>query len=222
MSSQHVPLVVLSAEIRRKAWPILVGLDRIEPSVATVSSCESCDDADLIRRDAGRSVLFRYYKLQQARDEPSCSIPAGESTSQQDLSYSDQQERLIKVLEATILPNQKLHYYQGLHDIAGLLLHNLKETNNASAVLQRLCTLHLRDALCTDLTGLTWLLDTVVMPLMHSVDKELSEFVMDSELESGNAILPWIITWFTHDIHDEQVASRLMDAFLSSHALFPL
>ena len=205
--------------MRKRAWHILVGLDHIPPRKEEDDLESSLDEKELelIRCDAGRSVLFRYHKQKALEHE----TPSGESSSQHDLSYSDQQQQLANVLTNT-LSGTNLHYYQGLHDIAGVLLCNLQDAHNASAVLKQLCRVHLRDALREDLSCLTSFLDTVLMPLLESVDMELHDFIVQTGLELSNAILPWLITWFMHDIHDEQVASRLVDAFISSHALLPL
>lgn len=213
--------------MRRAAWHLLVGLNRIDPCQHTFSLNEK--ELDLIRRDANRSVLFRYHKQKIA---DTTSTPSGESTAQREYSSHDrqhehhqhnQQQQLATVLSSALSEGKKkLHYYQGLQDIAGVLLYNLQDTDHACAILQRLCRLHLRDALREDLTHWTWLLDTVLLPILHSVDQELHDYLLECGLECSNAILPWLITWFTHDIHDEQVASRLIDVLLSSHALFPL
>ncbi len=208
--------------MRQKAWHILVGLDRIPESSTSQESCSLDEkDLELIRCDAGRSVLFRYHKHKETKDDDTAAPPSGESTSQDDLSYSDQQEQLANVLKST-LSCGKLHYYQGLHDIAGVLLYNLQNAHHASAILKRLCRVHLRDALREDLSGLVAFLNAVLLPLLDSIDAELHDVLLQSNLEMPNVILPWILTMFTHDIHDPHVASRLMDAFLSSHALFPL
>ena len=34
--------------------------------------------------------------------------------------------------------------------------------------------------------------------------------------------LPWIITWFSHDVKSLPAVERLFDAFLSSHPALPL
>jgi hypothetical protein len=186
----------------------------------TAASVLNRKEAELIRCDAGRSVLFHY--LKQSNEAETCLPPSGESSCQQDLSYSEQQEQLAIVLTLTLSDNKNLKYYQGLHDIAGVLLYNLQNEYDASAIMSRLCRVHLRDALREDLNTLTSFLTAVFMPLLGSVDKELHDFIHQSGLEASIAILPWIITWFTHDIHDALVASRLVDAFISSHPLLPL
>jgi hypothetical protein len=200
--------------MRRAAWHLLVGLDRIPPPRTTTLCSLDKSELDLIRSDANRSVLFRYPKRNHAGRTPS-----GESSAQ---FTKAQSEQLAAVLSTALSGRKELHYYQGLHDIAGVLLHNLQDTGHTCAVLQQLCRMHLRDALREDLSSCMWLLDTVLLPLLDKVDPELHDYLLECGLECSNALLPWLLTWFTHDIHDEQVASRLMDALLSSHAFFPL
>ena len=217
------------AELRKRAWPILVGLNHEHVTAVdddkhdNQASLLNEKDLELIRCDAGRSVLFQYRK-QSSHDESTttaCSS-SGESSSQQHLRYSDQHEQLTIVLTRTLAGKSHWHYYQGLHDIAGVLLYNLQTAHDASAILSRLCSVHLRDSLREDLTLLSSFVNAVLFPLIKVVDKELYDLFCESNLQASTAILPWIMTWFTHDIHDAQVASRLVDAFLSAHPLFPL
>lgn len=223
--------------MRKRAWHILVGLNHLDkdPSSSAKgdkdsSCCLDEKELELIRCDAGRSVLFRYHGKNNTNandtadddDDDDALLPSGESTSQHDLRPFDQQEQLATILISTLSDDSKLHYYQGLHDIAGVLLHTLQDAHHASAIMKRLARVHLRDAMREDLTSLVNFLNATLMPLVESVDSELHDFLYQSGLECSNAILPWVLSWFSHDIHDEQVASRLMDAFLSAHALFPL
>lgn len=178
-------------------------------------------ELELIRSDSGRSVLFKY-SGQSRHGDSTTACSSGESSSQQHLRYSDQHEQLTNVLTRTLAGKSDWHYYQGLHDIAGVLLYNIQKTHGTSDILSRLCQVHLRDALREDLNALTSFINAVFFPLMNVMDEELHDLFHESNLEASTAILPWIITWFTHDIHDAQVASRLVDAFLSAHPLFPL
>ena len=43
-----------------------------------------------------------------------------------------------------------------------------------------------------------------------------------AQVELATICLPWMITWFTHDIHHPETAGRLVDAFLSGHPLMPI
>lgn len=217
--------VRLTAEVRQIAWPLLVGRQTPEPKIETPNSKTDTSivdsDIDLIHRDAGRSVLYRYYK----RESP--SSPRSVTTREMSENEHSQQSKLAKVLETIIASplsrkQGKIHYYQGLHDVAGVMLFNIGDIQLTSSVMRRVCQTHFRDALRQDFLQLTWLLDKVLLPLIDRVDPAVHDFLADAEVEMSSAVLPWIITWFSHDIHKAEVASRLLDAFISSHPLFPL
>ena len=92
---------------------------------------------DLIRRDAGRSVIFRF----------SITPP-----------YAG--ERLAQVLENTIKQeNLSLHYYQGLHDIAGVVLYNMDyQVDATTRILKQISHSHLRDAMRENFANINWFL----------------------------------------------------------------
>jgi hypothetical protein len=170
---------------------------------------------DLIRRDVGRSVVFRY------NNNNSNNTGDGPVTP----SYAS--ERLGQVLEDTIQAGigqgQGLHYYQGLHDVAGVILHNLDyQAISATSILQRLGQSHLRDALRENFGNITWLLSVLLLPLVESIEPNVHYMLQITEVELSNVCLPWIITWFTHDIYNPQTAGRLVDAFVAGHPLLPL
>ena len=217
----------LTAEARQLAWPLLVGrqtpiLKTETPNLKTNTCVEDRDsEIDLIHRDAGRSVLYQYYK----RESP--SSPRSVTTKELEETQPSQQSNLATVLETMIaspLSRQqgKIHYYQGLHDVAGVMLFNLGDVQVTSSVMRKICQTHFRDALRQDFQQLTWLLDKVLLPLIDRVDPAVHDFLAYADVEMSSAVLPWIITWFSHDIHKAEVASRLFDAFISSHPLFPL
>jgi hypothetical protein len=235
------PYPYFIAELRQQAWPLLVGMSEKEwcdavsllvsrRADSTTTDQEHDDDTEelnLIRREAGRSVLFRF--LREDTSELVALKEEEEEEEEDSLSNTKQQEHELQcVLESTVVagnsltPRQgKIHYYQGLHDVAGVLLYNLQDPSVACAVLRRICASHLRDALRTDFSQLLWLLKVVLLPLLKAVDNELHDFMVYCEVELPNVVLPWLITWFSHDT-SSAVAGRLADAFLASHCLFPL
>ena len=116
-----------------------------------------------------------------------------------------------------------IHYFQGLHDIAGALLYNLRDISLATAVLQRLCQSHFREALRDDdFISLLAFLNATVLPLLHMFDPELHDVLSAEEVMLPSLVLPWVITWCLHDIVDPQISSRLVDAFLCGHSTFIL
>ncbi len=166
-------------------------------------------NVDLIRRDAGRSVIFRYNNY----------IPGAAPITPPFAS-----ERLVQVLENIIRQgNTSLHYYQGLHDIAGVVLHNMDYHVDATTqILKRISHSHLRDAMRENFSNINWFLSVLLPPLVEKVDPYVHYALQVSQVELATICLPWMITWFTHDIHDPETAGRLIDAFLSGHPLMPV
>ena len=181
-----------------------------------------CPDGDLIRRDVGRSVLFRYSNTAcNNNDFGGALSPRAASASVP--SYAS--ERLAMALEDTIRRsgNTKLHYYQGLHDVAGVILHNMDYHTNATiSILSKLCQSHFRDAMRENFGNVTWLLSLLMLPLVEKVEYSVYEVLQIVEIDLSNVCLPWVITWFTHDMHHAETAGRLVDMFLSSHPLLPI
>lgn len=172
-------------------------------------------NVDLIRRDAGRSVIFRYRSV----DDDGCGIPGAAP-----LTPPFASERLAQVLENTIRQaNASFHYYQGLHDIAGVILHNMDyQVDVTTQILKRISHSHLRDAMRENFANINWFLSVLLPPLVEKVDPYVHYALQVAQVELATICLPWMITWFTHDIHDPEIAGRLVDAFLSGHPLMPI
>lgn len=161
---------------------------------------------DMIRRDVGRSVVFRYNASQKTPATP---------------TYAS--DRLAQALEDTIMPCPHYHYYQGLHDVAGVVLHQLDyQAHVGAGVLQQLAQSHWRDALRENFANSTWMLQFCLLPLVEQVDPHVHYQLQLLADMVHNLVLPWMITWFTHDVFDADTAGRLVDAFIVSHALMPL
>lgn len=188
---------------------------------------------DLIRRDVNRSVVFRY-----------ATSGGGSNSSKVTPSYAS--ERLALALTNTIQTSpfhspqrkaltsssqphhhqqqqQYFHYYQGLHDVAGVVLHQLDyQADLGTAILQKLAQSHWRDALRENFGNLTWILNHLFLPLVEQVDRHVHYQLLSLQVEMSNLILPWMITWLTHDIFHAETAGRLVDAFMVSHPMLPL
>jgi hypothetical protein len=239
----------LLAKYRQEAWPTLVGLDvadlqgesennsyHVSSSPRSTASSHFFEeeekkteslDVDLIRRDVGRSVVFRYNHHNNNNNDNSSSdeqqLPDNNNKPPMippTPSYAS--ERLAHVLEDTIRHGTSLHYYQGLHDVAGVMLHNLDyQEYVTTCILKRVSHSHLRDAMRENFGNITWLLSVLLLPLVQQVEPQVHYCLQQMEV-SSNLCLPWIITWFTHDIYDPTTAGRLVDAFLCGHPLLPM
>jgi len=143
-------------------------------------------------------------------------------------------------VDAILSRNKDLHYYQGFHDICLVLLLVLGDKYGFVAaervsrfylrldftlftlgLLSRPPTPHVvRDAMSPTLEPVISILN-MVYPLVGQVDEELFRFFWEVESNPFFA-LPWVITWFSHDLDNQQVVERIFDFLLSSHPLMPL
>jgi len=131
---------------------------------------------------------------------------------------------LKRVIDATIGGNEgNLHYYQGLHDVAAVLLFVCGEPS-AYRMMTRLATCHLRDCTRPNLDAVTESL-TLLYPILQVADPELYEYIIglqEPALEVPYFALSWHMTWFSHDVATLDQCARLFDLFISSHPLMPL
>ena len=210
--------------MRQKAWPALLEVGDLEEMKALLQASKESlrltpdgtnnNDLDIIRKDVQRSSMFRCQSV-------AGSIVKGEQQS--DLL----QEKLTAVIYAAVSTpavagKGKPSYYQGLHDIAFVLLFNLNyDEVTTVAVLRKLLQTHLQDATRKDFGNVLFLLDAVLMPFLQSLDPQVYQALIEADVPLSNAIMPWLITLFAHPVQDQAVASRLMDAFVTSHPLLP-
>ncbi len=88
-------------------------------------------------------------------------------------------------------------------------------------ILSKLSFSHLEDMMKPNFQILTQSLRLIIFPLLDRLDGEVHDYLMESGMEPFFC-LPWIITWFSHDIRDTSVVKRLFDVFVASHPLMPI
>ena len=222
---------LLCPEIRQMAWKMLLGIDmdRLMSQCGDGDGYEDEDDRedggserkleceDLVSIDVNRAVLFRYGRIREKQAQQKTS-----GSSSKTMPYSEMLKRLI-ISALKNLDRREFSYYQGFHDIASVVLINIPNTKIASSILSHIAQFYLRDAMMTDFSNISLLMNTIFYPLLNSVDPELCGHLSRDELQlQPTTFLPWMITLFSHDIHDSSIISRLFDAILASHPLFPL
>eukprot|EP01138_Halocafeteria_seosinensis_P002871 gb/GECG01002933.1/.p1 GENE.gb/GECG01002933.1/~~gb/GECG01002933.1/.p1 ORF type:complete len:489 (+),score=47.53 gb/GECG01002933.1/:1-1467(+) len=111
----------------------------------------------------------------------------------------------------------KIHYYQGLNDIASVLLVILGPTD-AIFALSRLCADHLR-GFTVETMSVTQRVNRFCLGLVRSQDRELYEHLSATEMEPIFAI-PWFLTWFAHSVRELDAICELYDILLVSSPLF--
>ena len=136
--------------------------------------------------------------------------------------------------------SESLHYYQGYHDICSIVMSAVGGGSSSAAVLGgvrsegvlngldlparillRLSRYQLQDPMRSDFGALTAVMRSTIPPLIAHLDPEVHGILMAVEMEPFFAI-SWIITWFSHDVRDTDLAKRLFDAFIVGHPLLPV
>ena len=230
---------LITSELRRKSWHKLVGIDsdlnkvtcektgdEKDPNSVTTNNNSSneledalANDKELISRDVGRAVYFRYPITEATRGR--------NSGDEKDEYIESGQSMLTKIILSTISSSvssgkERLNYFQGFHDVASVIFVNMaREPQLGSAILERIAQSHLRDAMKEDFSDVSALLEVVFYPLLQKIDEKLHDYLILREL-GPTVFLTWMITLFSHDIHDSEIASRFFDAIIVSHPLMPL
>jgi hypothetical protein len=208
---------LVSHSLRKRAWPFMLGAETTDvyeegteianskkPQYQSMSSMSHKDDA-VVRADMERS-LWKFTK--------------GWSEEER----NEERKRLARVVNASVRGNETgVFYYQGLHDVASVLLLVCGE-GAAHGMLEKLVSCHLRD--CTRAT-----IDPAIQtlrllyPLLEHADRDLYNFIKslnEPALDVPSCALSWYMTWFSHDVETVEQSARLFDVFIASHPLMPL
>ncbi|GAA5848531.1 hypothetical protein JCM9279_006594 [Rhodotorula babjevae] len=193
-------------ELRRRVWPALLGCDikgkqraidgdGAYDAAAVLAALPERDDERQVRLDIARS-LVNY--PQDVRDEDRDGLRVKLETA------------ILTVLRR----HPALHYFQGYHDIASILLLVLRDEALVAATAERLSLHRIRDNMGAGLEptlGYLRLVDRIV----EQADYELYRIVNQAASMPFFA-LSWVLTLFSHDLESVAVIARLFD-FLLAH-----
>lgn len=194
---------LVNSELRSRLWLTLAGADAaaVAHDAYLEAAAGSHRDSGVVDCDVARS-LWSF-------------MPGADAEERQ-----ERREALARLLNAVVVHHGgQVHYYQGLHDVASVLLLVAGE-RAAFAILCRLATGPLRDATRPTLDPVLELLG-LMGPVLEAADPELAALARDLGLPPYYA-LSWFITWFSHDVGGLEPAARLFDLFLAVHPLMPL
>eukprot|EP00978_Attheya_sp_CCMP212_P029656 scaffold106040_cov42-Attheya_sp.AAC.4 len=189
-----------------RAWQKLLGINKLTLSRRTQLSPGDlshydCDvsDLDLIQRDVGRSVLFRYITTISSAHSPDSTAVKSEGPTN-NREAKDEKLDCSNQLTAAILgalsqvqekkdvqtkADDRLHYFQGFHDVASVILVNLSNNVSlSSSILETIGRSHFRDAMKKDFSTLSRGLDTAFFPLLWMLDREVHDFLLLAKVES--------------------------------------
>lgn len=199
---------LISKEFRRDLWPSIVDPD-IERDVAIESyrvpskeEIENHKDYNQVFVDVSRSLK---------RFPPSIQT--------QDSVIDRYMDDLIQVILKILDTDPDLHYYQGFHDILVTFLMVLGR-EVTYCVLRKLVHSHLKPFMARTMHETNEML-FLMYPIFEKEDRALFDFLMRAELGTIFA-LPWVITWFSHNLVDLDLVLRLFDLFIASDHHLPL
>ncbi|GAA6059279.1 hypothetical protein JCM10212_006672 [Sporobolomyces blumeae] len=190
-----------STELRKLAWPVLLGCDRKGKRKAS-GQVDLCGD-DLPPRDDERQV-----RLDIARSL--IHYPQDVSESERDVLRGQLERAILFVLRK----HPALQYFQGYHDIVSILLLTFGDEAVLRDAVEQMSLHRIRDSMGPGLEPTLGYLK-LVHRLIQRVDPDLY-FLVNQAATMPFFALSWALTLFSHDLSEVAVIARLFD-FLLAH-----
>ena len=118
---------------------------------------------------------------------------------------------LLKFIGYSALNRCSLSYFQGLHDIASVVMVVTNNEDVAAKALFRLATTRLRALFADDIGPVL----EKPLAVVEKADPELMGFLKRGDASPLFA-RRWVMTWFSHDIDDPQTAQRMFDLLVAT------
>ncbi|KAG7389764.1 hypothetical protein PHYPSEUDO_009684 [Phytophthora pseudosyringae] len=203
------PKGLVSDEFRKELWPFLLrggAAARAEQNGRSNAGNDSVGahrDAAQVEKDVERS-LWHYDVLQGLKE------------SERRAKRRALTQIILDVLDA----NDGLFYFQGYHDIVSVFLLTLGNSKGTLQAVQNVSETYQREPMRS---GFEQVMATtrLLFLLLDAADERLFQHLHESGVEPFFA-LPWMITWFAHQLKRFGDVARLYDVFLVTHPLFCL
>ncbi|KFY15838.1 hypothetical protein V492_01731 [Pseudogymnoascus sp. VKM F-4246] len=191
---------LVSDDIRRKAWPILLGFfpDNTEPieDDQRWQELPRHADEDQVQLDVNRA--FIYYPTDQTAKQ-----------------IDTRKEELSDLITEVLRRQPYLCYFQGYHDICQVFLLVLGHKNCSEAV-SRLSALRIRDFMLPTLAPALAQL-RLIPGIIRTVNPNLYQHLSDTQPFFA---LSGTLTMYAHDIQEYGDIARLFDVFLARESIF--
>ena len=193
---------LMNDELRRRAWPQLVGVDMLTETciLPTQEEVEAHKSYRQVVLDVDRSLK---------------RFPPGIA----DDDRPELQDQLTRLIVRVLMKHPFLNYYQGYHDVAITFLLVVGEELGFHIVEKLSSGKQFREFMTPTLDRTTYLLN-YIYPVIRKECPPLHDYLEASEVGTIFA-LPWLITWFSHVMPDYKDVVRLFDFFLA-HAQSPM
>lgn len=181
------------------------------------------DDAKTLAWDVSRGtwphISITECGLSTPLDQNHQTTNAKDKYTTSELIGTNKRERLIQFVSKTLSANN-WRYYQGYHDVAGIFLSVLGDKD--VKLFQKFTQFYLIDFVIADnLSILDTIFNFTVLPLLAYMDRDACDLLnQDDSSVFSRFCLPWILTWFSHDLSCVETTKRFFDACLASHPMF--
>ncbi|KAG3121365.1 hypothetical protein PI124_g2337 [Phytophthora idaei] len=200
------PKGLVSEEFRRELWPFLLGGDGAKQNGRSITgngSAEAHRDAAQVEKDVERS-LWHYDVLQGLKES----------------ERRVKRRALTQIILGVLNANDELFYFQGYHDIVSVFLLTLGNSTTTMQAVQNVSESYQREPMQSGFEQVM-AATRLLFPLLDAADELLFQHLHASGVEPFFA-LPWMITWFAHQLKRFGDVTRLYDVFLVTHPLFSL
>ncbi|KAI9846585.1 MAG: hypothetical protein M1837_003826 [Sclerophora amabilis] len=191
---------LVNDEVRRRAWPILLGCADVPKQEAAASPSwrmlPEHRDEDQIRLDVDRS--FIYYPHNPSAEE-----------------LRSRKAELSELITQVLRRHPYLCYFQGYHDICQVFLLVLGADRSVRAV-EHISLLRIRDYMLHSLSPALSHLH-LLPSILHAEDPKLCEHLSQTQPFFALAAT---LTLYAHDIQEYGDIARLFDVLLAREAVF--
>lgn len=121
---------------------------------------------------------------------------------------------MLKILDSFFAKNKALRYIQGFHDVASIFLV-LFGNNTGYYMMEKAGRTYFKDFLTKDIGAIGTIVSDIILELLSKRDPEFKEiFECFAEMRMLTFIIPWILTWFSHDFTSAKTICRIWDYLL--------
>ncbi len=122
--------------------------------------------------------------------------------------------RLEALLEIFFERNSRLHYFQGFHDVASVVLLATESPREALLVLDRIATTHQGDVMGAEGMAVAGEAAAFVAALVSEADAPLGSHLAAFAFPP-HYMLSWLLTFCTHDLPTLEDGARVLDFVLA-------
>ncbi|CAK4707855.1 hypothetical protein LEN26_014535 [Aphanomyces euteiches] len=198
-------------DFRKQVWPLLLGF--------------STDDVVSFYSEHHIKIQVPPFMATKHRDDTQIQMDVNRSlggtrwSDVKGLKRTTKRKALFSLVHAAMCVSKEVHYYQGFHDVASVFLVAVGMPLSIPLVA-RMAQTYLGEPTRSNFDTVLPLF-RYLYPLLQSQDPALYKHIASS-VDHAYFALPWVITWFSHDIDSFQDVARLYDVLLASHPIFSL